>query len=134
MSNPASVLKEEVDALKTWKKTNLPKDVRVGITVSLDKIRGVLNGLRRGRRGIPSHEAIISYLHCKLCLREFAGEPIRHALGQEPATTPRDYARLNVGFTKLGLQVWCVRHDCNVAHIDFQNMTHPANTTGTKGK
>ena len=32
----------------------------------------------------------------------------------------RDYGRLEAGFTDRGLQVWCVRHDLNVVHIDFK--------------
>jgi len=37
-----------------------------------------------------------------------------------------DYARLNVGDSLQGLQIWCMRHGCNVMHIDFQGQTHPA--------
>lgn len=47
-----------------------------------------------------------------------------------PSLLPaRDYARLNVGFTPVGLQVWCVRHDCNVLHVDFEGYKHPGNQT-----
>jgi hypothetical protein len=31
----------------------------------------------------------------------------------------RDYARLNIGETTNGLQVWCVRHDINVGALNF---------------
>lgn len=31
----------------------------------------------------------------------------------------REYSRLDVGLTDRGIQVWCQRHDINVAHIDF---------------
>ena len=46
---------------------------------------------------------IFSYLHCGQCLKEVPE-------GQSPET----YARLNVGMTKKGIQVWCVRHKCSV--------------------
>ena len=30
---------------------------------------------------------------------------------------------LDVGFTEIGLQVWCRRHHLNVVHIDFAGMS-----------
>ena len=42
--------------------------------------------------------------------------------------SPREYASLEVGFTKEGLQIWCKRHEVNVMHIDFQGQRHPAAT------
>ena len=36
-----------------------------------------------------------------------------------------EYMRLDVGFTKAGLQVWCRRHDANVVHIDFRGHALP---------
>jgi len=61
---------------------------------------------------------IAAYLHCALCLDE------------RPADiSPRDFAALEVGWTPRGLQIWCRRHDCNIAHIDFEGQTHPANTS-----
>ncbi len=44
------------------------------------------------------------------------------AQGLTDAASLQDYARLDVGFTDKGLQVWCRRHDVNVVHIDFDNM------------
>jgi len=57
-----------------------------------------------------------SYAHCRQCFDELPGD-----------TSPREFARLSVGFTKLGLQVWCDRHNVNVMHIDFEGAKHPAN-------
>ena len=34
--------------------------------------------------------------------------------------SPREYAQLEFGFTKPGVQVWCKRHEVNVMHIDFE--------------
>lgn len=49
-------------------------------------------------------EEIETYLQCARCLDELP-------LG----VAPRDWARLNFGITKDGaMQLWCVRHDCNV--------------------
>jgi len=49
---------------------------------------------------------IVMYIHCKTCLR-----------GIPPGKTPRDWARLSVGWTDKGLQVWCDRCDKEVVHI-----------------
>ena len=49
------------------------------------------------------------YMHCILCIRE---KPADVAM--------RDWARLNVGATDNGLQVWCTRHNVNVAALDFR--------------
>lgn len=61
---------------------------------------------------------ITSYAHCARCLGELPKNE-----------TPESYARYAVGFTKIGLQVWCNRHDCNIIHIDFEGAKHPANMT-----
>lgn len=64
----------------------------------------------------PAANSISMYMHCRRCLEEFpSGE------------SPSSYARLEVGWTAIGLQVRCVRHDLNVVHIDFEGRTHPAN-------
>lgn len=61
---------------------------------------------------------ILSYMQCGRCLDELPdGE------------SPQSYARKDVGFTRRGIQIWCVRHSCNIAHIDFEGVKHPANTT-----
>lgn len=49
---------------------------------------------------------------CAKCADEVAS-------GAAGAVSMRDYGRLDVGFTERGLQVWCVRHDLNVVHVDF---------------
>ena len=68
-------------------------------------------------REISRKKEIGRYFHCSLCIDE------------KPADqSPQDWARLSIGFTPIGLQVWCNRHDCNVCHIDFEGQKHPANT------
>lgn len=73
---------------------------------------------KQRNREITNTRVIQMFLNCALCLKERpAGESME------------SWSRINVGFTALGVQVWCVRHDCNVVHIDFQGQQHPANTT-----
>jgi len=58
------------------------------------------------------------FLRCAVCLTELPAN-----------TSSREWAQLEVGWTNLGLQVWCKRHECNVMHIDFEGRKHPANST-----
>ena len=70
----------------------------------------------------PSNEnEIQGFMHCQLCLAE--------VMKSQGRASPRDYARISVGYTSLGWQVWCNRHDCNIVHISFEGCTHPANLT-----
>ena len=65
---------------------------------------------------IPVNACIEAFLTCFRCLKD---KPSDIAL--------RDWTHFSVGFTELGLQVWCVRCNCNVIHIDFEGHTHPDN-------
>lgn len=69
-------------------------------------------------RHIPCNNCIETFIHCSECLQILP-----------PNTSPREWADLEVGFTPLGLQIWCKRHECNVVHIDFEKKRHPANTS-----
>lgn len=73
--------------------------------------------LRRHTRPIPATNCIKRYFQCAKCIKELP-----------PGVSPQEWARFNVGFTPQGIQVWCVRHNCNVAHCDFEGEKHPANT------
>lgn len=67
---------------------------------------------------IGNENEMSAFLHCGKCLKELpAGK------------SPSEWARLSVGWTPRGLQVWCSRHDCNVMHVDFEGAQHPANLT-----
>jgi hypothetical protein len=55
---------------------------------------------------------ITTYLHCGECLREWKESQLNKC-------SPGDYARLNVGYTTTGIQIWCTRHDRNVVIIDI---------------
>lgn len=72
-------------------------------------------------RVVSSENCILLYMHCKLCLEELQSDD---ALGD---VSPMEYSRTQAGWTKEGLQVWCNRHECNVVHIDFEGLRHPAN-------
>jgi len=67
---------------------------------------------------VSNEKKIVMYQHCGLCLKEIPQDK-----------SPQDFSALEIGWTKIGLQVWCKRHNCNVVHIDFQGRKHPANTT-----
>ena len=54
---------------------------------------------------------IQAFLHCSLCLDES---------GDDPYTQ-----KLEFGWTKWGIQVWCREHNANIIHIDFEGAKHP---------
>ena len=57
-------------------------------------------------------ERIQAYFNCAQCLTEIK----EHHL----PVSPREYKRLDIGFTADGiLQVWCTRHECNVALVNI---------------
>jgi hypothetical protein len=58
------------------------------------------------RPSVPDHGR--AYLHCQKCLDEW-NESFRGI------TSPKTYSRQQIATTDDGFQVWCTRHDCNVA-------------------
>jgi hypothetical protein len=74
-------------------------------------------------RMIQTSNEIVLFFHCKRCL---AAMPV----GQSPSS----WSRLSTGFTPLGIQVWCDRHDVNIMHVDFEGLQHPAREDGEPGK
>lgn len=73
---------------------------------------------RRLARAIPASNQIKSYYHCRRCFEEMPR-------GQ----SMRTWARIEAGWTALGFQVRCVRHDINLMHVDFEGQQHPTNLT-----
>jgi hypothetical protein len=67
---------------------------------------------------LTNTNAIKMFMCCTLCLAEKPDD-----------LSPREYAHIECGWTELGLQVWCVRHEVNICHVDFEGHKHPANTT-----
>jgi hypothetical protein len=52
---------------------------------------------------------ITAFMHCQRCVEEMPGD-----------TSPSDWARLAVGLQADGtIQVWCERHQCNVAIFNY---------------
>ena len=68
----------------------------------------VKTDLPRTLLNIISHQIV-----CSKCEAEFLA-------GHTDSASLQSYSQLDVGFTDIGLQVWCRRHDGNVAHIDFE--------------
>lgn len=71
-------------------------------------------------RDITNENAIELYMHCGLCVQEIP-----------KVESAQSYARLEIGWTPIGFQVWCTRHNANVVHVDFEGVKHPANRTMT---
>lgn len=69
-------------------------------------------------RPIPNTNEIVAFFHCAQCM------PLK-----PDDQSPRQWAQIEAGFSPLGVQIWCKRCEVNIAHIDFQGCTHPANTT-----
>jgi hypothetical protein len=54
------------------------------------------------------------FFHCRKCIEELP-----------KGVSPRDFIKVEVGLTSVGVQVWCQRHECNIVHIDFEGVSHP---------
>ena len=66
------------------------------------------------------------FLHCKQCLEEWK---------ITDGISPKDFARISVGWTVFGLQAWCNRHEVNILNVDFEGIKHKAITyCNGKGK
>jgi hypothetical protein len=51
---------------------------------------------------------IKQFMHCSKCIEEIPD-----------GISPRDFLRIEMGFTKEGIQIWCVRHEENIADFDL---------------
>jgi len=67
-------------------------------------------------RPIPCTYEIATFFHCANC-----------AALRPPNKSLREWAQLEIGFTPIGLQVWCKRCEKNIVHVDFEGQKHPAN-------
>jgi len=76
---------------------------------------------------------IETFIHCKICVNELNNSKSTKDLSmidpQSSGYSPRTYARFEVGLTKQGFQVWCIRHNQNVIHIDFKGQEVDTDTT-----
>ena len=55
---------------------------------------------------------INQHVICGKCKEEFQ-------VGSTNSSSLQAYTKLDVGFTKIGIQVWCRRHDANVVQVNF---------------
>ena len=63
-------------------------------------------------------DEVETWMHCGKCLEEWKSLPT-DARGDRQ-WSPKDYARQQVGIQRNGhLQIWCNRHECNVAILRF---------------
>lgn len=67
---------------------------------------------------VPNTYEILANIYCEKCENDVPyGESIE------------DYSKLEVGYTELGLQIWCQRCNANVIHIAFNDSEIFANTS-----
>ena len=56
---------------------------------------------------------IEQFMHCSKCIDELDKSE------DEFKGSFRDFAKIEVGFTKEGFQIWCKRHEINIADFDL---------------
>ena len=64
------------------------------------------------------YNGITAYFHCAQCLQECPSY-----------MSAAEFARLACGRTPYGLQIWCVRHNMNVYHLDLTWEPRPGAVT-----
>ncbi len=79
---------------------------------------GKSNGGSREETVDPSDHYTEVYLFWKQCLQEV---PV--------SMSPEEYAQVEIGWTPWGMQVWCLRHNTNVLHVNYEGHEHPMVTT-----
>ena len=70
---------------------------------------------------------IETFLHCESCYWELKNgktEEDFSLIGAVAGESQMSYSRFEVGWTNQGFQVWCTRHNTNVIHIDFDDITN----------
>lgn len=76
---------------------------------------------------VGNYNEMQSFFHCGMCFAEWQSGEATKAMGHP--TSMREYAQIEVGNTPRGIQIWCKRHEVNIAHIDFEGYQHPANVS-----
>ena len=56
----------------------------------------------------------VSNIVCNKCVEELSTL-------SSTDTSLKNYVKFEVGFTSLGIQIWCIRHNINVCHVNFDN-------------
>lgn len=70
---------------------------------------------RRMREKKLSPHSIKLFFHCAQCTKDLEASSSQQSL--------REYGRLECGLTEHGFQIWCLRHNTNVAHVDLMGQT-----------
>ncbi len=52
------------------------------------------------------------FFQCRQCLEEIS-------IGVAGTVSPRDYGKMEIGWTEKGIQVRCVRHELEIVSLDF---------------
>ena len=65
---------------------------------------------------------ILTYIHCAMCCEEVPA-----------GVSMQEFALEEVGLTRVGLQVWCRRHNANILHLDFEGFSHPSTEGNDEG-
>ena len=77
--------------------------------------------------GSDNNNNIETFLHCELCYLELKNAKTEEdfsLIGAVAGESQMSYSRFEVGWTNQGFQVWCTRHNINVIHIDFDDITN----------
>ena len=56
--------------------------------------------------------SIENQIVCNKCVEELSNE-------SNPEINLKNYSKFEVGFTSSGLQIWCIRHNINICHVNF---------------
>lgn len=75
----------------------------------------ITRNAERDAESKPRESKIVTFLHCAMCLEEVP-----------EGMSASEYAQTEVGFTIEGIQIWCLRHNANVVHLDFEGRLVPA--------
>ncbi len=71
-----------------------------------------VNGKNSPVIAVPNE--IVTYFHCSRCRKEME------------EGTLEEFPNYEVGYTKIGIQVWCPRHEINLIHLNFGGHKFPA--------
>ena len=74
---------------------------------------------------ITANNQIEMFLHRGKCLEEWK---------MTSGVSPREFAKIEFGWTPSGIQAWCFRHNVNIINIDFEGMKHKAITYAKENK
>ena len=73
-----------------------------------------------GKYENPDSNHILTFIHCSKCIQEVT---------KNDTESPMSYARISVGWSIWGIQLFCNRHNCNIMHVDFEGNKFPSSTS-----